>query len=97
MNTLMLKAKVKQIDNIDYHLSLECEHIDFEDGYVQYYVTLKKSTGRRGYELEELYHFEPNDLELALGYFKSLEEYLEGLERIEAVLDCSIRILRNEI
>lgn len=72
---ITIKTRTTHYEHADYTLSLIVEEcLDRQNGtkYPQFYVTLN----REGRVFEEIAHYEPCDLDLALDYYNELEEYV---------------------
>ena len=75
MDTITLKETKRHVEHVVYTVTLEVEECqNGSDGhyYPQFYVTLNR--GDRS--IDEIAHYEPCDLGLALDYYNELEDYI---------------------
>ena len=74
---IVLKKLKLDIENSNYSLELSVQelHSESEGSYPQFYVSLFR-------DYYEITFFEPNDLGLALDYYKELEEYITEKSRL---------------
>ena len=87
---IILKQSERLIEGAIYRVELSVQelHSESEGSYPQYYVTLDRDN-------KEIAYFEPNDLELAMQYYKRIEDYVTDKANIYDDFSADIKTIWN--